>query len=40
MGLAVSNYYGNGVINVKDGKRQKLSAAYAGGRAKNVFLSK
>ena len=35
--VAVNDYYENGVINVKDGKRQKRPAAYVGGQTQNVF---
>lgn len=38
--IAVSGYYGNEVINVKDGHRQKYSTAYVGGQTENVFPEK
>ena len=38
--VAVNDYYGNVVINVKGGERQKHSAAYVGGQTKNAFPAK
>ena len=38
--IAVNYYYGNDVINVKGGERQKRSAPYVSGQTKNVFLAK
>ena len=38
--IAVNDYYGNDVIDRKDGERQKCSAAYVGGQTKNVFPAK
>ena len=38
--IAISDYYGNDVISIKGGERQKHSAAYFGGQMKNVFLPK
>ena len=38
--IAVNDYFGNDVINVKDGERQKRSATFVGGQTKNVFPAK
>ena len=38
--IAVNDYYGNDVINVKDKERQKRSAAYVGGQTENVLPAK
>ena len=38
--IAVNDYYGNDVINLKDGERQKCCAAHAGSQTKNVFPAK
>ena len=38
--IAVNDYYGNDVINVKVDECQKHSAAYVGGQTKNVFPAK
>ena len=35
--IAVNDYYGNDVINVKERKRQKRSAVYVGGQTNNVY---
>ena len=38
--IAVNDYYGNDVINIKVDECQKRSAAYVGGQTKNVFPAK
>ena len=38
--IAVNDYYGNDVINVKDKERQKRSAAYVRGQTENVLPAK
>ena len=38
--IAVNDYCGNDVINVKDGERQKRSASIVGGQTKNVVPAK
>ena len=38
--IAVNDYYGNDIIDVKDGEGQKSSAAFVGGQTKNVFPAK
>ena len=38
--ITVNDCYGNDVINVKDGERQKRSAAYLAVQTKNVFPAK
>ena len=40
MNIAAIDCYGNDVINVKGGERQKHSTAYVGGQTKNLFPAK
>ena len=35
--IAVNDYYGSDVVNVKDGEHMKRSKAFLGGRTKNVY---
>ena len=38
--IIFNDYYGNYVINVKGGKRQKCFAGYVDSQTKNVFTAK
>ena len=38
--IAVNDYYGNDITNVRGWESQKCSAAYVGGQTKNVFLQR